>query len=159
MTDGEGLLPFLAQLQPVGPARLFLGHKAVFHQLGNAALRISPVQSQRLGQLAWTAARVLAHIEDQEQRAEVEAQRLKLPGGISGEATVEERGIVGKGSEHTGASNKLTFSSAADILDKVKYKNKLFPLKNLEYRNRKRHETAKNGEKPYTWGRKFDIIN
>ena len=67
VADGEGLLPFLAQLQPVGPARLFLGHKAVLYQLGNAALRIPPVQPQRLGQLAWTAARMLAHIEDQEQ--------------------------------------------------------------------------------------------
>ena len=111
MAHGEGLPAPGAQLQPVGPSGLFPEEKTLLHQPGHGALGVAPVQPQLGGELGLGAARVLAHVDQGEERAKVQAQGLESLGGVGGEPPIEDGG----------AECQSPLHGTASFLDLVKY--------------------------------------
>ena len=65
VTDHKGLFALRSQPQTVAAPQLFPRQKAVLDQLDKAALGVSPVQMQLLGQLRGGAVGVLSDVEDE----------------------------------------------------------------------------------------------
>ena len=80
--------------------RIFSGEKSLFHQLGDEAMGMPPVQIQSGGQLSLGASGVFSHIENREQRAEAQARLMQPSRGIGDKAAVKQGNIVRQSLKH-----------------------------------------------------------